>query len=408
VLSDLHVYDSALGAGGAAFQAYLRDDRKLLLESVEILDTALRLVDETDARFILVAGDLTKDGEESSHRIVADYLAGMERTGRQVWVVPGNHDVTNPDAVRFIGDTTEPVKHLDPEEFAAVYRDFGYGQALERDPSTLSYLAEPEPDLWLLALDVTDRTQNLARGEPGVDGRLTAEGARWIVRVLERARSERKALIVLVHHGLVKHFATQERYAGEYLVDDAPRVARLLARTGVRVAFTGHFHSNDIALERWGDGSFLYDVETGSLVTWPNPLRFVRIDESGRMSIRTAYVVSLPSFEERGQSFEAYARDVARTSIGQIAVRTMVRLGMRTAEAERLTGQIADAIMAHYAGDERFTGVQMLGIEGMSLVGRIVVGSRARGVRDLWQDTEPADNAIDLRLDTGAWAPAGP
>ncbi len=406
VMSDLHVYDRDLGDTGTAFEAYLRNDRKLLVESVEILDAALRQVDETDARFLLVAGDLTKDGEESSHRIVVDYLAAMERTGRQVWVVPGNHDVLNPDAMRFVGERTEPVKHLDPEEFAALYDDFGYGQALERDATTLSYLAEPAPGLWLLALDATDRSKNLASGEPGVDGRISAETAHWIVGVLERARAERKALIALVHHGLVAHFASQEKHAGEYLIDDAPAVSRLLASAGVRVAFTGHFHSNDIALQRWDDGSFLYDVETGSLVTWPCPLRFVRIDETGRMGIRTARVESLPSFEERRVSFAAYAREVARASVREIATDAMLRLGMRAAEVQALAGQIADAMVAHYAGDERLPEGSAPPLQGLSLMGRIVVGSRARGVGDLWNDTEPADNAIDIWLDSGAWVRA--
>ena len=72
-------------------------------------------------------------------------LGALDAAGVPVLVVPGNHDVLNPRAARFSGDAAEPVAGVAPEEFAAIHADLGYGEALERDPASLSYVAEPVP-----------------------------------------------------------------------------------------------------------------------------------------------------------------------------------------------------------------------------------------------------------------------
>jgi 3',5'-cyclic AMP phosphodiesterase CpdA len=400
VLSDIHVYDASLGTTGLAFAGYLSDDRKLLVESEEILATAFGRIAATDASFVVISGDLTKDGEESSHRLVAAHLRAMEQTGPQVYVVPGNHDVRNPDAVRYLGERTEPVKHLEPEEFAALYADFGYGEALERDPGSLSYLAGPVPGLWLLAIDSCDTASNLRDGKPKTGSSFTRERVAWIVHILERAAAERKAVIAVLHHGVVPHFASEPTYFGDYLAGDYAGLARLLARSGVRVAFTGHEHAQDIAVRRWKDGSFIYDVETGSAATWPCPYRLVTVGD-GTLRIESRRIEELPSFSARGEDFVSHARRLTNDGVAGVAVRIMTEHGVNRAEAVRLSGQIADAMLAHYAGDERFEGEEMLTTRGLSLMGRIVVATRKNLVYDLWRDPEPPDNELSFRMDTG-------
>ena len=59
--------------------------------------------------------------------------------------------------------------------------------------------------------------------------------------------------------------------------------------------------------------------------------------------------------------------------------------------------------LAHYAGDESFSGTEMLATAGLSLMGRLVVGSGKNLVESLFRYPETADNEVVLRLDTGAW-----
>ena len=98
VLSDLHFYDPRLGTSGQAFEDYLNQDPKLLKESEAILDAAITNIVQQHVQFVLVAGDLTKDGELLDHVRVAQQLRRLEQRGIQVFVIPGNHDINNPDA----------------------------------------------------------------------------------------------------------------------------------------------------------------------------------------------------------------------------------------------------------------------------------------------------------------------
>ena len=96
VISDLHVMaPELLVKDGNAFEQYLSRDRKMLRESVEILDTLVTDIIDLKPQLVLVTGDLTKDGERASHLLVANQLQRLVDAGIQVLVVPGNHDINS-------------------------------------------------------------------------------------------------------------------------------------------------------------------------------------------------------------------------------------------------------------------------------------------------------------------------
>ena len=68
-----------------------------------------------------------------------------------------------------------------------------------------------------------------------------------------------------------------------------------------------------------------------------------------------------------------------------------------------LAPQIADAFLACYWGDERFSGTERMTRKGLSLMGRIVVALQKDKVEPLWDDLEPADNDLVIDLATGSW-----
>ena len=130
VLSDIHYYDPSLGTTGKAFKDYLESDRKLLAESSAILDSAVSDIKNSDSDVVLIAGDLTKDGELVNHEAVAKTLKELENAGKKVYVTNGNHDILNPNALRFTGDTTSPVDYVTPKQFKDIYRILGIKKRL--------------------------------------------------------------------------------------------------------------------------------------------------------------------------------------------------------------------------------------------------------------------------------------
>ena len=178
MFSDPHFYDSALGTTGEAFEAYLNSDRKMLRESEAILNAAISGMKQDNIQFVLVSGDMTKDGELSGHTKIAAYLKDLEDSGIEVYVVPGNHDINNPDAVSYSGVTTAPVPKINPDDFVQIYGQFGFEQAIARDPNSLSYLVEPVAGLYILAMDSCRYRENV--DTPIVGGRFSPETLDWI------------------------------------------------------------------------------------------------------------------------------------------------------------------------------------------------------------------------------------
>lgn len=397
IVSDIHVYDRTLGATGKAFEYYLEHDRKDLIHSQELLDAA---TSATSSPILLVTGDLTKDGERRCHSIVADKLREVEKQGRKVYVICGNHDVNNPDAMRFDGDKKEPVDTIQPEDFRKLYADFGYDEAVMKDTNSLSYVAEPVPGLWLLAIDSTDSADNFKNGKPNVNGRLSQARVDWIENALIESKKLKKAVIVMTHHGIIEHYEGQEKYFGDYLLDDRDEIATMLTKYGVKTVFTGHYHANDIT-EKDFDGKPLFDIETGSLVTWPNSFRHVQI-KTNIMNVSVSMIAELSGVSD----FESRSRTEASRgiiTIGKEVMESLDILGMKMnkAEIDEINPQISEAFLAHYKGNEHFEGKDKIKYKGLSVVGKMVVGRQGPLVVSQWNDLPPDDWNVEINLETG-------
>lgn len=396
VISDPHFYDTGLGIEGEAFQTYLDNDRKLLVLSDEIVGTAIKEMAGLPADFVLVCGDLTKDGEMVCHRKMAAHLNLLRDAGKKVFVVPGNHDVTNPAAVRFLGTATEPVPAAGPDEFREIYRECGYSRALARDADSLSYVAEPVDGLWLLALDSCRWKENTPGHHPITGGAFSKESLAWIERQLIAAKQSQKAVMVAMHHGIMEHYPANERFYDEYMVRDHQRFTELLAAYRVPLVFTGHFHAQDITLKRIG-GRAVFDVETGSLVTAPCPYRKVELRRGYRARITSTAIREIPSM---GDGFGEYAEDYVFRGTEKIAGTALAKYGVAPDQATLVNHQIAAAYTAHLKGDEAMPR-KPLNTDGFGPWLRLVSWTREDLIHGWWTDLPPRDNNLVLRLDTG-------
>jgi hypothetical protein len=407
VFSDAHFYDSSLGTTGEAFEAYLNGDRKMLRESEAILKSAISGLKQENIQFVLVPGDMTKDGELSGHTKVAAYLKDLEDSGIQVYVVPGNHDINNPDAVSYSGATTTPVPGVSPDVFVQIYGQFGFGQAIARDPNSLSYLVEPVTGLCVLAMDSCRYRENV--DTPIVGGRFSQETLEWILSQIAWARAANKQIIGIMHHGLVAHYTMEPLLFGEYLVDDWASISKLFANAGMRMVFTGHYHAQDVVKRTFKPGrnpSFMFDVETGSLVTYPVPYRLVTVDETLSLFQIESRLISQIDYDTGGIPFPQYAQQYLEEGLLVLAQTILVdTFGLDPAEAQAYAPDIVKAFEANYVGDEKpdsdtiQTALSYLQMPDPALK---LIGI---GMISLWDDLFPADNNLDINLTTGAAYP---
>ena len=396
IISDPHyihpsLYDRTSLSGDIAGR-----NLKLLAESDELLKTAVQMALRSGAELVLVPGDLTKDGALASHTGFADHLAFLEEQGLEVFVVPGNHDINNGQSFAFRGDSTVKVENVDPQRFGEIYAPYGYDQAIFRDSSTLSYVAEPLEGLWIIGIDPCLYDLNDPDGPARTDGKLPRETLLWLERVLETPRAGEVRKIAMMHHSLLEHYRGQNRFFNEQVVDNHHRVSRLMARNGVRVVFTGHCHASDITLKKWNDGSFLYDVETGSLVTYPCPIRKISLTGDS-MRIETWLIWSIPSRED---VFQDYAKYNAREATSAVVGRFLQNFGFTPCDAVHVASQVGDAFTTHCAGDE-VPRHPPLDLRGLPLLNRLMIQFRKGLVRSLYQDLTPPDNEIVIDLASG-------
>ncbi len=398
VFSDPHLYDAGLGVTGEAYQAYLRHDRKLLAESGLLMDAVLARIEAAPVDFVIVCGDLTKDGEEHNHRLAAEKLERLAARGKKVFVVPGNHDIANRDAVRYTGEVSEPVPTITGDRFAEIYRRFGYGAALAHDPASLSYIAEPVEGLWLLALDSCRWQEQGQREDPITAGALSPATRRWIESMLRQAKLSRKAVIAVAHHGVLEHYPHNGRFYGQYLVHDHQNVAAMLAAYGVELIFTGHFHAQDVTARHFGDWQrTLYDIETGSIVTAPCPYRIVRIGADQKAHIESRFITAI---EGRETDFQAYAAEYVYQGTIRLADTALAKYGVTGQDRDRLAPQISRAYATHLRGDEARP-QKMLNPAGCGWWTRLVVKFQRDLIEGWYTDLPPADNHLTIDLAPG-------
>ena len=395
VLSDLHYMEpSLLREDGSAFQMYLMQDPKLLAESGAILKQIIKklLIEKPD--LVLISGDLTKDGELISHKSLIKQLKVLELNHIKVLVVPGNHDINNPDAKSFEGDNTSPVATVTPENFKSLYADFGYRNAIARDPFTLSYVSEPFKGLRILALDANEYYNNTS-DYCVVAGNIKDDTMEWAKKQLADAQARGITVIGMMHHGIVEHFMGESVIFADYLVDNWNLKAEELMQAGLKVMFTGHFHANDAVSITNGDLT-LVDIETGSPVIYDSPFRIARL-VNNKLYIKTEHIERINYPGLNPDSFREYEKTFSLKGI-EIQAKYMLMnppYGIPEEMADQIAPLFADAMLAHLGGDEIITPEANAGIKSVSEISVDLAGI----LLGLYTDLPPEDNdlVVDLK-----------
>ena len=398
VFSDPHYFDPSLGTSGTAFDAYLASDRKLIAQSDAIMRAMVAQVEAQNPQVVLVSGDLTKDGEQLSHQSMAALLAQMKTGGRKVFVVPGNHDIQNGGASSYLGDTATPVPAISAADFAAIYKDMGFSDAIARDNNSLSYVAELVPGLWLLALDSC--IYGDVRGPMQSSGRFLDGTKAWIQVELDEAKRRGVRVIAMMHHGALEHFAMQAVIFPEFVINDRDAVAGLLSNGGVGAILTGHFHANDITRGTPSSSAkSVYDIETGSAVTYPCPYRLIDVLDDV-LTITTQHITSI-DYDLGGEpDFPTFAHDSLRLGLESLIAKLIEAppYSVSPSDAGDLSPWLGDGLVAHYAGDEVMPADAAAKAQTLKSSSDFVMNLSGTMLQSIYTDLPPPDNTVTLDL----------
>ena len=208
---------------------------------------------QLDLDFLLLPGDLTQHGEWVNHQWLIDRLRSLPYPA---YVVPGNHDVIARDA----SDRT-----IGLGDFPRLYQDFGYS-----DGETPYYQHEILPGVRLIGLN--SNAFEADGSQIGV-GYLGEEQLAWLDDLLPQLRDD--LVLVMLHHNVLEHLPGQAKspMGQRYMLHNHEALIHRLEQARVPLLFTGHLHVQDIA--RRGN---LWEILTGSLVSYPHPYRVVEIE----------------------------------------------------------------------------------------------------------------------------------
>jgi predicted MPP superfamily phosphohydrolase len=348
VITDIHFLSPRLAGESEALYTFEKSTGRNVTDQHKVLDKMLGELVKENPDILLVSGDITNHGERQSHLDFIERLRPLQKRGTRIFVIPGNHDINIPGAKAYTDVKAIPVENISKEEFAKLYRSFGYGDALKKDSASLSYLSAVGEDTWLLCFDSSRYDEYTTGSITG--GRIRPQTMAWALSLLQEAKEKEVRVLGMMHHGLVEHMAYQAVFFPDYLVDDWKKNADILADAGLKVIFTGHFHSSDISRHTSPAGNTIYDVETASLAQYPFAWRIMTMDDTN-LSIDTRFVNDIPG----NARFEEESRQRLETITRRVAQRKLNALGMPlpAATMEALTDVIVKLNMMHVRGDEK-------------------------------------------------------
>ncbi len=302
VIADPHFFESSLGAGGQAYDDFMRYgyEQKCCAETESINRSVVNYLKEADeADIILIDGDLSFNGEKESHIGYVKLLRELQEKGKKVYVVTADHDCqAHPFAFGENG-RYEP-ENTPRDELFDIYYEFGFKDALAVDRQHLSYVAQLGEGVRLLALN----------NDGADDGRRRFDDAHseWIREQIRKAKEDGQMMIAMNHYPLLP-FQPLFSIITSSVQKESKKAVELLADEGVNLVFTGHMHCQSINEYTTENGNKLYDVCTGSIIADPAYIRLVTVKDENTVDIKS---IPIPDFEwdTKGKSCKQYLSDL--------------------------------------------------------------------------------------------------
>lgn len=275
LVTDIHYLSPSLHDNGKAFSVIQNTAAgKDVRYSKERMDALVAQVQKESPKLLIVSGDMSLNGEKKSMEDLTEHFKAIEATGTEVLVIPGNHDIASGWARGFKGDDQIQTDQVTRYDFEKIFSDYGYAQAAQRDTASLSYLAKPFSNLWLLMIDSNIYADGLGKGAPATNGRLKKETLKWLKTQLEEARLAGVKVVPVMHHNVLDQHTALTR---GFTLDNAGDLRELYDQYGISLTFSGHIHTQSISQLK-GERSSLTEIVNGAFSMYPMTI--------GRLSLK--------------------------------------------------------------------------------------------------------------------------
>ncbi|MBR6526765.1 MAG: metallophosphoesterase [Lachnospiraceae bacterium] len=277
VATDIHYLSRELYDDSPIFVKTLEQgDGKLTERMPEILDIFVDQVLTARPDALVLAGDLTFNGEKQSLQELMERMDEIRQAGIPVLVIPGNHDKGQYMAVSYLNNMLGGADTFSEDDFQQICGPYGYDQAVCRDESSMSYLYDLTEDVQLILLDVN----MLGDDTPYTRGSLPASTLTWLEAQLAAASAAGKTVLTVSHQNVLPQNSLL--YYG-YAMYNYEEVSALLQKYGVTVNVSGHSHIQHMVQE-----GGLRDHAVGPLSVTPLRYGVLTIDEERNIQYESA------------------------------------------------------------------------------------------------------------------------
>lgn len=313
VLTDTHYYSKKNWVDGDPYafppareQLYRRGSEEIIRH---VFDS---ICAEGEPEIVLISGDLTNNGEVTSHEEMRELLRGLKQRGKRVYVTTATHDYRG-EGVSYGFDSRNQkvdVPAFVREDLREFYREFGRDEAVSVHEPTMSY-----------AVDLTDEYRLLAlNDDKGYDhAGFTDECFDWIRAQIEDARAKGMFVLAMTHHPVLSPSPLYRLIASGDMLENGEARAKAFADLGVPVMLTGHSHIHNISSIRSESGNIFYDVSTSATVGFPPNYRLLHLDPDNRsVGVRTRTVDEVPGLDTQGMTLAAFTEKQFLGTVGDI------------------------------------------------------------------------------------------
>ena len=280
LITDLHHYAASLGTTGSAYEWRSQSDQKCLAETGAIIDAAVDWLLQSEIDIILVAGDVSCDGEKESHLELIPKLNRLREAGKRVILITATHDYSE-TPIRCVGDERLPATPTTREELLELYHDFGLNEAIAFHAETHSYAVQLAPGWRMLALN-----------DDG-DGRAfcgySEDQLHWILDQVKLAHEAGDEVLAMTHHPVLPPSPIYPLFSRRDMLGDFEHTSTVLADAGVQFIFTGHTHMQNIAVKTTEKGNTIYDINTSALIGYASAIRTVAVYDD-RMEVTSDHI----------------------------------------------------------------------------------------------------------------------
>lgn len=287
--TDLHYLSPNLTDNGDFFKnAVAQGDGKVVEYSDEVADAFFAEVIEQKPDILVLGGDLTLNGARQSHEEFIEKLNVVQQAGIQVLVIPGNHDVDNENAIRYLSDGVESVEYLTSYGFIEHYNAFGPEQAISRDTDSFSYMYKASENLRIVMIDSNCYGRGFVK-----DSTL-----QWLREALDEAKKEKADVITVTHQNL---FAHSSMLSFGYQLYNANELLPILEEYNVKLNLSGHIHIQNIMTE-----NDITEIATSALTM--APIQYGKLTYNGKNVDYTVQKTDVAAWAaENGRTDGAFA-----------------------------------------------------------------------------------------------------